>query len=227
MRQIFQAPPWILPEEHPRILEIYRRHGRSRRVHKGSILKGGAESPRLFLLEEGLCAYLINYDISKPSVLSLIVPGRVLGDITTVTRQRVNVVTRALRTSRVLEIPPEVLTGTVFGDPETAMLVTRGVIAKEESCLEGMVANFTLRPAERLRVLLKVLVLACNEEITEPWTRIPLALNNEEYGAIVHATRITVSRTLSQWQGEGLVRKEGRRIDVRPELFAGIYDWLD
>ncbi len=225
MRQIFHAYPWVHPEEHPRIQAIYREHGRPLRVRHGEVIKHGGESNRLFFLTKGLCAYYVATETARPTVLSLIIPGRVMGDITCVSGERVNVVTRALKDSELLTVPPTTLLQAMSLDPRMAVLAARSLIAKEESHLEGMVANFTLEPAARLKALLKVLILSYRAAVTPGWNVVPLLLSNKHYGSIVNLTRVSVSRLFSRWIDEGLVRKHTRQIEVQDRLFDDLYDW--
>lgn len=92
MRQIFRTLPWIHPSE-PEVLQtLYRKYGRKIHVKKGETLKSGGEAPVLFFLEKGLAAYWVNRTTpGHTAILSLIIPGRTMGNITCFfrrTRQR-------------------------------------------------------------------------------------------------------------------------------------------
>ncbi len=227
MRQVFHTFPWIHPDESPEIKGIYARYGHSHLIRKGEIVKSAYDTNRLFYLKKGLCAYYINFNVGKPRVLSLIVPGRVMGDITCITGERVNVTTRAMRDSELLVIPPQVLLQEMRVDVSHALLVTRSIIGKQESHLEGMIANFTLQPDERLRVFIKVLLLTYRRQVDEGWNEIPLTLSQEEYGEITHVTRVTVSRIFSRWRKNGWMSQQGRHLQVHSDLFSQLYDWVD
>ncbi len=56
--------------------------------------------------------------------------------------------------------------------------------------------------------------------------KIPLDLTNEQYGSVVNLTRVSVSRLFSDWSAKELIRKSGRNVFVRSELFKDIYDWV-
>lgn len=105
--------------------------------------------------------------------------------------------------------------------------MAKHVTIKQECSIEAMVANFTLEPADRLRTLLKVLLLSYDKPIVDDqWMKIPLDLTNEQYGSVVNLTRVSVSRLFSDWSAKELLRKSGRNVFVRSELFKDIYDWV-
>ena len=121
-------------------------------------------------------------------------------------------------------VPPKELPETqdLFRKYGEAAHVTR----KQECSIEAMVANFTLEPAERLRRFLKVLLISYDVPISDTeWNRIPLDLTNEQYGAVVNLTRVSVSRIFSDWISKGLLYKSGRNVYVKAKLFENIYDW--
>ncbi|MBQ9240641.1 MAG: Crp/Fnr family transcriptional regulator [Duodenibacillus sp.] len=229
MRQIFQSLPWIHPVEPEEITDIYRKHGVRRHVKRGEILKHGGQSPKLFFLEKGLCAYFVGGRVkNRPSVLSLILPGRTMGDITCFTKDKVNVLSLALKDSTVLEVDPFAVLEESKKNPDLMLQLGRLLIHKQESHMEGLLANFTLPAADRLKVLVKALFLSYRLPIRrDDWNVVPLRLNNEQLALIVNLTRISVSKILSEWQEAGLARKDGMTLLVRAELLDGIYDWMD
>ena len=62
-------------------------------------------------------------------------------------------------------VPPAVLTAALMKDPALAQLEIRSVIAKEDSILEGMTANFIRPPAERIVICAKAL---CQQKMCRP-----------------------------------------------------------
>lgn len=226
MRQVFHTFPWVHPEEPQEIQAIYAKHGHLRRIKKGEILKNSYEHNQLFFLRKGLCAYYINFYMDKPRVLSLIVPGRVMGDITCITKDRVNVTVRAMRDSEFLSISPQYLLDEVSRDKDKVFLLMQSVIRKQESHLEGMIANFLLMPEQRLQALIKTLLLTYKNAVVDGWNILPLVLSHEEYGEITNITRVSVSRIFSRWKQDGMMMSHGRTLQVHSRLFEGLYDWL-
>lgn len=228
MRQIFQNLPWVQPAVPPVIASLYERRGVLQKVKRNQVLKAGGDNPKSFLLVRGLCVYRIASAIKgSSSILSLIPPGRSMCDISAAVDERVNVETVAWRDCVVYAMPPRTLSEEMSKDPEFGKAVLADVTAKEESYIEGMVANFTLDPQSRLRTLFKVLITSYGIPIRDDWTVIPLLLNNSQYGQVVNLSRVSVSRIFSQWEAAGLIRKDRRSISVRKELFSDLYDWID
>ena len=228
MRQIFQSLPWVHPAVPQPIVDLYRKRGIEILVKKHGVLKSGGENPKCFLLVRGLCAYHIpNSESGIPTTLSLIIPGRSMCDISASVAERVNVETVAWQDSLVLAMPPATLRDEALRDPALAACLLQDVIAKQESHIEGMTANFTLSPQMRLKTLFKVLLTAYGRPVTGESLLLPLLLNNSQYGQIINLSRVTVSRILAEWQEQGLVKKDGRAIAVNSRLFEDIYDWLD
>ena len=163
MRRIFEQLPYFLPAEPAPFARLFLTEGIRREVAKGELLKRGGESQRLFFLESGLCAYYAaQAENHRPTILSVLLPGRAMGDLTASVGTRCNVFTRALEKSVVRVVPPAVLTAALMKDPALAQLEIRSVIAKEESILEGMTANFIRPPAERIVICAKALCRAEN-----------------------------------------------------------------
>ncbi len=227
MRQIFQPLPWIHPPELPALIDIYRRCGLRRSVSRGEVLKSGGESPKLFFLEKGLCAYQIAEEIKdRPSVLSLILPGRTMGDITCLTGDCVNVRSIAWQKSTVLEVDPCAVHEECLLHPALTFELARHIVRKEESHLEGMVANFTLAPSMRLKIFLRVLFEGYGLKLHADSNVVPLLLTSEKIGNVINLTRVSVSKIFSSWQREGLLERRGKTTLVKPELFDDIYDWV-
>lgn len=227
MRHVFHAFPWIHPEESFDIQSIYTKYGSLKCIKKGEILKNSYEFNQLFFLEKGLCAYYINFYMNKPRVLSLIVPGRVMGDVTCITKDRVNVTVRALRDSEVLSISPQRLLSVIGSDQKHMLLLMQSIIRKQESHLEGMMANFLLPPEMRLKAFIKVMLLIFDADFVSEWRAVPLVLSHEEYDEIINVSRVSISRIFARWRKKGVMRNQGRILLIRSEFLSDVYDWLD
>lgn len=140
MRQIFRSIPYFLPADPDWVRELFFEHGRAVRFAAGETLKWGGEARRLFFLTSGLCAYTLDTTESRPAILSVIAPGRAMGDLTASINNRCNIRTTALVASDVLLLEPERLTAAFETKAELASSEIANVIAKEESIIEGMTA---------------------------------------------------------------------------------------
>lgn len=156
MRQIFTSLPYVLPADPPEIAALYRARGSERVVKKGETLKRGGEDAKLFFITEGLAAYFIAEELTgRPKVLGLLPPERAAGDLTAAIENRCNVHTKMITDGKVLVLPASILTEAMRSEGGFAEVLVRSVIAKEECHIEGMVANFTLPPEQRLKVFLQ------------------------------------------------------------------------
>lgn len=246
MRQIFQSLPYFLPADPAPIRALFEKTGSLRRVKKGEVLKRGGEDAKLFFVKSGLFAYQLDGTASGRIVyLSIIPPGRALGDLTASVHARANVVTVALEASEVWVTAPGELTRAMRDGRVLPEIEIANVIAKEESLLEGMTANFTLPPEVRLRVFLKAMVRSFGvpietNEVTEPddpqeprvprpepLLRLPLTVTAETIGDVLNLNRVSVSKIFSKWTAAGLARRDGRSWCVSPALFDDLYDWIE
>lgn len=227
MRQIFKTLPWVPPKELPETLSLFRQYGVPATIPSGHLLKAKGAEKKLFLITGGAAAYYVadRYK-SHPSLLSLLIPGCSACDLSVITGDRVNVTTRAIGSCDVLVMQPHILIDYMTEHGDFAFKEARHVTRKQECSIEAMVANFTLEPQERLRRFLKVLLLSYEIPLSEDgWNKIPLDLTNEQYGAVVNLTRVSVSRIFSDWIAKELLYKSGRNVFVKAKLFENIYDW--
>lgn len=192
------------------------------------LLKRGGDANRLFLLEEGICAYFVaGATTGHSTIMSLLLPGTTLCDMTSSVGRRCNVETRAVQASKVWCTAPDFYERHVFTNPELAVEKYQHAVGKQEATLEGMIANFTLPPEQRVKILLKAVLLHEQAELGSDWTRIPYDLPAEVIGQTVNLTRQTVAQTIGDWRRAGLARRVGRHLEVLPTLFDDIYDWLE
>lgn len=241
MRQIFRSIPYFLPADPDWVRELFLEHGRAVRFAAGETLKWGGEARRLFFLTSGLCAYTLDTTESRPAILSVIAPGRAMGDLTASINNRCNIRTTALVESDVLLLEPERLTATFEAKSELASSEIANVIAKEESIIEGLTANFTRSPEERLKVFLKaafvnagLLPMGSGNMRTAPngrseieFLEFPYALSAERMSEALNLNRVSVAKLFSKWRREGLVARRGRTLLVSPALFADLFDWIE
>ena len=225
MRQIFNEPPWILPKEPKEIRDIYFKHGRLCRIKTNSILKCGGEERKLFYLKSGMCMYIANFNLDKPRVIGVLIKDRAMGDISCITKERVNVTTYAKKGSVILTLPANVLTEYIQNDIVISNLMLQTFIKKHQCTLEGVFAGYSLCPEERLKSFFRS--LAKSFEINTPkWISIPIKISNEELGMIINATRVTVSRIKSSWIKKGFAMRAGNNCLLKRSFLETTYDWI-
>jgi CRP-like cAMP-binding protein len=226
MRQVFLQSPWIYHKEPQEIIEIFFRYGVFERLKKGTPLKNGGASGRFYYLKKGLATFTSQDRNGRNFSFCLVIPGRVLADIDGISRENVNVVDKVIRPSEVLSIDYDTWYKHIGSDPDKLLMVTRGIIAKHESHMEAMIANYTLSIEDRLKVFLKTLLKAYENPLAE-WNWLPLYLSEEEYSGLLGASRVSISRQFIKWRELGLLRKEKREIIINKAVFDDVYDWTD
>ena len=111
--------------------------------------------------------------------------------------------------------------------PELLMLYAKNAMQKQESQMEGMIANFTMDLSSRVRALLRAVIEAYYPVKEQDGNPLPIKLSVTEISETVAANRSSVSLLISEWAQEDLVRRDGRRIIVHGKLLSQVYDWID
>lgn len=229
MRLVFHSIPYVMPTEPVEIGHWMLANGQRRTVKKGETLKFGGEANRLFFVMSGMCGYYVAEDLTgRPTIMSLLPAGRLMGDLTTLVQTTCYVETKAILDSTVVECSPVAFREYLASRPDLESLSMRMVLKKQESVSEGLLSNFKRSPEDRLKVLLKVLLLEAGPFAPgEGWRRLPFRLTDEVLGQVIELTRPRVSNLMSKWVKDGLLRREGHDREFNVALFEGIYDWKD
>lgn len=234
MRQVFSTYPYIEPPAPAPLQAAIRQRGTLFEVESGNILKMPGELHHFYMIEEGVCGYFVAGQVfGHPRIMSTLLPGRTVADISVSVGRPCNIETRALTPVKAWAVPASFFDEVVYKDPEILRMHYQLTVMKHESTVEGMIANFTLPPELRLRVLFQLLIAADLQgephEVVKPglWYRLPYRLTAQTIGMIVNLTRSNVSRQLNSWREAGLARKEGIDWELAGVLFENIYDWRE
>ncbi|MDO5531105.1 Crp/Fnr family transcriptional regulator [Sutterella sp.] len=227
MRQVFRMRPWVFPPEPAPIAEIFKRHGKRRDYPKGSGMPHGGlgDTAQVGYLVSGLATFSCMDVMKQLHIFALLAPGRCLADLDALNPHRVNVMVEFIRPSTVLLVPRKTFIAGLRQSIDTMQLYADLAILKEESVIEGMLANFTLDMDSRLRVFLISAISSFSELRNDGWNECPLGLTITELSRIISANRSWVSTKVGEWVKAGLARKEGRRLLVHGKLFENIWDW--
>ncbi len=228
MRQIFTALPYVEPAVPDDIAALIRANGRALELKAGDILKMPGDLHHFYMVEEGVCGYFVAGAVFGHSrILSLLPPQRTVADLSVSTQRRCNIETRAVTARvRAWACPARFFHDFIYSDPKRAEELYLLAVNKHESTVEGMVANFTLPPEQRLKILLKRLIVDSLElPEAETWLPVRWRLTAEIMGLVVNLTRSNVSRQLNLWREAGLTRKVGLDWEAHRALFDDIYDW--
>lgn len=225
MRQVFLNRPWVHPAEPEPLVQIFKKLGRARKLPKGHLFTHGGASGDVSLVTKGLVFFSFPDNEDKDRVFGIIPPGRVVGDLDAVTEFHLNVIAATVRPTEVLTVSNEAYRQAVAADPELLYLYAKNSIRKEETHMEGLMANFTLPLEKRIIALLSAVINAYYPLKKDDWNPCPLMLTTFEIADIVSSNRSTISTLYNQWIAKGLAKKDGRRMVVHGKLFEDEYDW--
>ena len=196
-------------------------------VKQGDVLKMPAELHHCYLIEEGVAGYFVAGVFGESRIMGLLPPGRSVADISVSIGRSCNIETKALTPLKAWACPAKFFDEVVYEDRTFSEVHHRLTVMKFESIVEGMIANFTLPPDERLKMLLFMLTAEEEQDATRDgtWCTVPYRLTAQELGQVVNITRSNISRQLNAWRKVGLAQKQGRDWQVSDELFKSLYDW--
>lgn len=225
MRQVFLNRPWVHPEEPGPLIEIFKKHGHVRKLPKGYLFNHGGSSGEVSLVTRGLAFFSFPDNEDKDRVFAIIPPKRVVGDLDAITEFRINVIASTVRPTEVLTMTSTAYRQVIMKSPELLCLYAKNSIRKEETHMEGLMANFTLPLEARLIALLSAIINAYYPLKKDDWNPCPLMLTTFEIADVISSNRSTISTIYNQWMASGLAKKDGRRMVVHGKLFETEYDW--
>lgn len=225
MRQIFTTFPYIEPAIPLSFANAMRAASRLVELKTGDILKLPAELHHCYLIEEGVAGYFVAGVFGGSRIMGLLPPGRSVADISVSIGRSCNIETRALTPLKAWACPAKFFDEVVFADRTLSEIHHRLTVMKFESIVEGMVANLTLPPEERLKMLLFMLTAEESGVEEKEWRTLPYRLTAQELGQVVSITRSNISLQLNAWRKEGLAEKDGLVWRFKSALFESVYDW--
>lgn len=154
-------------------------------------------------------------------------PGEILGGIALVEGASYPVTGEVLESGRLLTWPREVLLELARDHPDLALLTTGIIAGRMHEIQERFRELATQRVAQRIaRALLRLVRQAGRR--TDEGVEIDLPLSRQDLAELTGTTLYTVSRTLSAWEGEGIVAVGRERVVVvRPHRLVQIAEDLE
>lgn len=219
---VFKHSPWIHHPEPEEIRAVFRTFGTRETFPAGTRLPHGTGGALVCYLEKGLGAFTFADPSGRKHIFALIIPGRVFGDLDALTANRLNLYGELLRKSTVLVLSREKWEAEISGSAALLKIYAKSAIDKEESHMEGMIANYTRDLKTRLRLFMSSLASAYYVPKPHDWNPMPVILTITEVAQIAGANRSTVSEIISEWLAAGLIRKDGRRLIVHGELLMDL-----
>lgn len=218
-------PGYAIPFFHPQVIEPLKKfilgNGSERKLKKGECYKHSDEQLKnLAFIESGLCYYV--YETEEMSnIFAVCPPGSIMGDATFLAPMNLPLNIYARRDTKLIVVPLTKVERFCKETRETFEAVVANSILKFQSYAEGMLINATRTPEERLKFLIKAIIL-WHDSPQSHWSALDLRLSNMEFGEIIHTSRITVNRILNGWKKEGLLKRENGITFVRKEIYEDI-----
>ncbi len=225
----YQAVPWIRYRAEKDIQQFLSEHGRLRVYEKGQcVMPAGEKYPYLSLIISGMLSKSFAvHNSSKDFAMSVLLPGTMVGDFHFMSKRVCNLQVIALRESSLIECPHDTVEKAMFADYSFYRKIMNQLMLDMESDSEGL-ATITARPAdERLKILMKILLVRYNVvPDKDGWYKLPVYMTHNEMSRIIYSTPLTVNRLLLSFKEDGqyIRGKSGERL-VNIRLFDGIYDW--
>lgn len=222
MSQVFSQKPWVMPEEPPRIKKIFEQHGKVLQYKKGAIFSHGSDNSSVYLVIKGLVTFGYFDSLDHYQVLSLILPGRSIGDLDSLDSQPCNVLAECLRPTTVLAVPHGTWISELHASVANMEAYANSANLKHQCAMEGMIANYTQPLEHRLRLLLFSLISSYYNIRKDSWNPCPITITITDIAKVVACNRCWVSRTISRWSRENLIKKDGRLLLISSSLFTGL-----
>lgn len=97
MRQVFLGSPWIHAPADPDIVRLFNTCGRWAKLPAGGCIFNGGDRGEIALVLSGLGAFSFQDRHGRNHIFTLILPGRLMGDVNGLSGSTVNVTDAALR----------------------------------------------------------------------------------------------------------------------------------
>lgn len=226
MRQVFLGSPWIHAPTDPDIVRLFNTCGRWAKLPAGGCIFNGGDRGEIALVLSGLGSFSFQDRHGHNHIFTLVLPGRLMGDVDVLSGDIVNVTDAALRETEVRLVTRDLFLQFLADNPAIQRKHAIGVIHDHESDMEGMIANFTLSAPDRIVTLFASLIHNLQTKPdSEGYYPLEYSLTTIEISQIVSVARPTVSSILNQWLGEGLLKKCDKHLCVSHSLFAALQDW--
>lgn len=222
MNYVFCNNPWIMPPEPDVIRLIFEENGQLEKFPAGSRLMHGGVAGNVYFVKKGLITFGYFDASAVYQVLNLILPGRTVGDLDSLDPAPCGIIAECLKPSTLYVLSHEAWTKAIRSSVESMEAYALSANKKHQCAMEGLINNRTLALPQRLKRLILALIQTHYSLRSEGWNPCPASLTVTDLAKVLSASRPWVSKTLSSWITEGLMKKDGRSLLVRAELFDDI-----
>lgn len=225
--------PWITPSLPQEFVEVFRRNGVSKIYKKDAILIDENHEMDYFLyIKHGVISQaVVNFNLNKPLAMNIFTDGRMMGYLNFFTKLNSPRRITCLKKSEILIITFDEMNSIIDSD----FKLYKSFVAYCELCgrseLNGMIGLFTSSAEDRLRVLYTSILCSAGYDFKRcderDWVKLPFSLRRDDIIKIIYTSKLTLDRILAQWTKDGLTRREGKDIFVRPQNLKSIRDWME
>jgi len=178
-----------------------------------AVARQGEPAGAFYLVESGLLKLVQLTEDGREVIVRFVGPGEPFGGV--VALGAVYPVTAtAVQPARLLAWPGERLGALLERFPQVRMNIMREISAHMTDALTRVRELATERVGQRLAHTLLRLMRQCGRKTPEG-VLIEHRLTRQELAELTGTTLYTISRTLSQWETDGVLRSDKRRLLVR------------
>lgn len=182
----------------------------SQMVQRGGVIFHEGQRPSgLYCISQGKVKVYKIGDEGREQILRLDKPGHVLGYRALVSGEPYRASASAIEDSVICFIPAHVIKEALSKEPEVAMRMMR-LFSRDLKNAENRLTDLTQKPV-RERLAQTLLALHENYGITEEGN-LDVYLTRQEMANFMGTTTETVIRTISEFNKEGLIQLNGKRI---------------
>jgi CRP-like cAMP-binding protein len=186
-----------------------------RELRRGTTLsRQGDPAQALYLVEAGLLKLVQGTPAGRAVIVRFVGPGEPFGGVVALEGGQYPVTATAAAPTRLYAWPRQTLARLLERDPQVRANITREIAAHMNDALTRVRELTTERVGQRLARTLLRLMHQCGRPVADG-VLIAHALTRQELAELAGTTLYTASRTLSQWQADGILGSAGRRLVVR------------
>lgn len=165
------------------------------------IFSAGDENHNLYVIHQGQVKLSRISESGKEQILRLVGPGDFIGELAMFTKQPASAQAEALQDGIMCVINGERLKELMVKYPQIALKVVEELSSRLERA-EGMIESLALHSVEQ-RIAQALLQYETDQ--------FELAMSKGDLAAALGMTKETLSRKLSAWQAEGIIKQTGQR----------------
>lgn len=179
-----------------------------------TLAEQGDPAEHLYLVESGLLKLVQLTADGQELIVRLVGPGEPFGGVALMDRASYPVASLAAQSSKVRAWPRDRLRPLLEALPQVRTNIMREISGHMADALTRVREMATARVGQRLAFTLLRLARQCGEPGPEG-VLIPYSLTRQDLAELSGTTLFTVSRTLRQWEADGLVQSRNRRLLLR------------